>query len=69
MLTEFKLSPKEIEKAEAFEKEHLECAKKHPTTIGGSISYEFTPTSVGTAVIIKCNLCDEQENITDYDIW
>lgn len=67
MTTEFKLNENEIKAAEAFEERHLECAKKHPTAIGGHISYRFTPTSIGTAVVIKCNLCGEEENITDYN--
>lgn len=69
MITEFKLNSKEAEKAKVFEEKHIECARKHPTTIGGHISYTFTPTSIGNAVSIKCFLCGEEENITDYDCW
>jgi len=69
MKTEFRLNGSEIEKAEAFEQTHLKCAREHPTAIGGHISYEFTPTSIGTGVVIKCSLCGEQENITDYSVW
>ncbi len=28
----------------------------------------FTPSEVGTAVIIKCN-CGKKKNITDYEVW
>ena len=69
MMTKFELHGKELERANAFEKKHLACAKKHPTTIGGNIEYRFTPTSIGNAVSIKCFLCGEEENITDYDLW
>lgn len=67
MITEFKLHGPEIERAKAFEEKHIKCAKQHPTTIGGHITYHFTPTSIGTAVSISCSLCGEKENITEYD--
>jgi len=57
MIKEFIMSEKEVRAAEKFEQEHLECEKRHPTTIGGNISYRFTPTSIGTAVSIKCFCC------------
>ena len=69
MVRKFELSKEESERADAFEKKHVECARKHPTAIGGNIEYRFTPTSIGTAVSIKCFLCGEEENITDYDLW
>jgi len=68
-MTKFELHGKEIERADAFEKKHVECARKQPTAIGGNIKYHFTPTSIGTAVSIECSLCGEEENITDYDLW
>lgn len=67
MFTKFELHGKEIERAKAFEKKHIKCAKEHPTTIGGHISYIFTPTSIGTAVSVKCFLCGEEKNITEYN--
>lgn len=69
MITNFELTENEAKAAEEFEKIHLACEKKHPTAIGGNISYKFTPTSVGTAVVIKCFCCGEEKNITDYDCW
>lgn len=69
MLTKFELSPLEEKRAKEFKNKHLECARKCPSTIGGHIDYIFTPTSVGTAVLIRCYLCGEEENITDYDLW
>lgn len=69
MPTKFELSNLEEKRAERFKNRHLECARKCPSTIGGNIDYIFTPTSVGTAVLIRCYLCGEEENITDYDLW
>lgn len=67
MITEFKLTDQEALLAEVFEKEHLACARKHPTAIGGHISYSFTPTSIGVGVSVRCSLCGTEENITEYN--
>jgi hypothetical protein len=68
MITEFKLSEKEIEAARQFEERH-----RHPNinkgAIGGFITYKITPTSIGNATSIKCDICKKEENITDYDNW
>jgi hypothetical protein len=64
----FELSKKEELAAKEFEKEHRhKDVYKGP--IGGHIEYTFIPTSIGTAVAIRCSICDAIENITDYDIW
>ena len=67
-MIEFKLNEKENDLAEKFMQEH-----RHPEvykgTIGGHINYIFTPTSIGDSVNIRCNICDKEENITDYDTW
>lgn len=67
-MIEFKLSEKENELAEKFLQEHI-----HPEiykgAIGGHINFIFTPTSIGDAVSIKCNICDTIKNITDYNNW
>jgi len=67
-MIEFKLNEKESELAEKFENEH-----RHPEVykgaIGGHINFIFTPTSIGDACSIRCDICGEEENITDYDCW
>lgn len=37
--------------------------------IGGTLRYELTPTSIGTAVAVKCSICGAELDITDYDSW
>lgn len=37
--------------------------------VGGMFSYEFTPTSVGVAVVVKCNVCNDRLDATNYDSW
>ncbi len=37
-------------------------------TIGGRISFVFTPTGLGTCIEIQC-ICGEKLNVTEYDSW
>lgn len=67
-MIEFKLNEKEEAAANEFMKKH-----RHPEVykgaIGGHIHFLFTSTSVGDACILHCSICDEKENITDYNCW
>ena len=67
-MIEFKLSEKEAKAADEFENKH-----RHPDVykgaIGGHMEYIFTPTSIGSACTVKCSICGESKNITDYDVW
>ena len=67
-MIEFKLNKVEEERADKFMEKHRH-KDVYKGAIGGHISYRFTPTSVGDAVSIKCSICDEEENITDYNAW
>lgn len=40
----------------------------NPGTIGGRITYSFTPTSLGVVVTASC-LCGKKLNVTDYESW
>jgi len=40
-----------------------------PTAIGGRFSYRFTPTGIGTAVVVIDAQTKEEENVTDYGGW
>lgn len=68
MITEFKLSEKEATDAEEFRKLHRHTNTKKGA-IGGNISYKFTPTSIGNDISVRCSICGEEKNITDYDCW
>ena len=67
-MIEFKLNEKENELAEKFLQEHRH-PEIHKGTIGGHMNFIFTPTSIGDACSIRCNICGEEENITDYSCW
>ena len=36
---------------------------------GNTYWYKLTGTGVGTAIVVKCDKCGEELNITDYDCW
>lgn len=37
--------------------------------IGGSLSYTFTPTSLGTITTVKSSFTGEKIDLTDYSFW
>lgn len=64
MSKEFKLIGNEEEKAELFLKKH-----RHSDRTGGHIRYIFTPTEFGEGVAMRCNVCGQETDITDYSCW
>ena len=36
--------------------------------IGGRLTYQFTPTSLGQITVVRC-LCGKEVNITNTDSW
>ena len=67
-LMTFRLSPIELARLKAFKDKHAESCPGI-TTIGGKFTYIFTPTGIGTAVVVRCNACGEEKDITDIDSW
>lgn len=66
----FKISGTELDKINEFKEKHKEsCVCKQNLTLGEYWSYSFIPTGLGDVVLIKCNLCGEEENVTDVDSW
>lgn len=66
----FKITGTELDKVNEFKKKHREsCTSKQNLTAGEYWTYTFIPGGIGTVTIIKCNLCGEEENVTDYDCW
>ena len=68
MCTEFKLTEKEEKLAKEFEQEHSHKGI-YKGAIGGHIDYIFTPNSIYRGLVMKCNICREEKNITDYSVW
>lgn len=50
----------------SFKEEHAHKNKYHGA-IGGHITYNITPTSIGTMVSITCACCNVTEDITNLD--
>jgi len=66
----FNISDKECESIENFKKKHREsCVSKQNLTLGEYWTYSFLPTGLGSVVKIKCNLCVEEEDVTDVSNW
>lgn len=65
---EFKLSEKESKAAEEFETKHRH-SDVYKGAIGGHIVYRIIPTSLGNTINMYCNVCNVEENITDYSCW
>lgn len=66
----FKITGTELDKVNEFKKKHREsCTNKQNLTAGEYWTYKFIPGGIGTIITIKCNLCGEEENVTDYNCW
>lgn len=64
----FELSEKEQKALNYFILRHKKCGI-FPSTTGGKYSYTFTPTGLGTCIVVKCNVCGKTKDITDIDFW
>lgn len=65
----FEMSEEELAKAKIWiEKHPCKHRGKGAGTIGGGISYIFSPTSIGDGITVKCS-CGEECDVTDYSSW
>lgn len=66
----FTITGAELEAVERFKTKHrASCASKQNLTAGEYWSYTFIPGGIGTVIIVKCNLCGEEEDVTDVSNW
>lgn len=65
----FKLNEVEQKAYEEFISQHKGCASKFYSAIGGKISITFTPTGLGDIIVVKCNKCGKEKDITDTSNW
>lgn len=63
----FSLNKTETEEYKKFVEKHKSC--KFSATIGGKISVLFTPTGLGDIIVVKCNSCGKEKEITDVSNW
>lgn len=59
----FELTPELTKRVQEWDK----CADLNHGTIGGHMSFELTPTSLGCVIKAKCNHCGEELDLTEYD--
>ena len=62
----FELTEDQIKKFEKWQKKH---EPMYTGAIGGRYTFEFTPTSIGIAVVAVDNLTHTELNLTDYENW
>ena len=60
----YQMSDNEKKAERAFRDSHCKSCEN-----GCRYLYELTGTGVGTAITIKCPVCGEEKDITDYDCW
>jgi len=66
---EFYLTKEDVKKYRVWLEEHKKvCSVKNAGAIGGRITFQFTPTSLGLITIVTC-ICGEELNLTDYEGW
>jgi len=65
----FLMYPDQIKKFKKWDKKHEKCAKEDTTAIGGRLTYRFTPTGLGDILVVKCNQCGEELDLTESDKW
>jgi len=57
---------KEQERITAFMNKHR---REYTGASGGQFSWIYTPTTLGTVTVIRCNISKEEEDVTDYSEW
>lgn len=66
----FTITGTELEAVEKFKIKHrASCASKQNLTACEYWTYTFIPGGVGTVKTIKCNLCGEEMDVTDFSNW
>ena len=63
----FTMNDVEFAKAGVFAEKHKTCESR--SALSERFVYTFIPGGIGTVVTIKCLICREEENITDFDCW
>lgn len=65
---EYRLTWKELEKAQRFTARHRRRHGKERAAIGGRFSYSFTPTGLGVIATVHC-ACHKKITLTDFSEW
>jgi hypothetical protein len=69
----FQLTKDEVRRLKEWDELHINThhGGKDPdnTAIGGRLTFGFTPTSLGTILIVSCSCKKDSCDLTDYDSW
>jgi len=66
----FHLAGIEKERAQSWIEQHKkDHPMKHTGAVGGRWSYTFTPTGIGTIVVVRCCACGAEKDVTNYEGW
>jgi hypothetical protein len=50
--------------------EHFEETGEFLTgAIGGGETFSFSPNGIGVSVSVRCDKCEVEQDITDYNLW
>ena len=63
----FTLNETEAQEYHDFCNKHKSC--EFSSTTGGKISITFTPSGLGDVIVVKCNKCGKEKDITDISNW
>ena len=71
MKTAIKFEANDVEQAafEAWSSEHLPTCGPPMDAMHTRWQFIFTLGGVGNVTVVKCILCGEEKNITDYESW
>lgn len=72
-MSNFQLTKQEVQRLKEWDELHIitHHGGKDPdnTPIGGRLTFEFTPTSLGVIVQVRCACKQDTCDLTDYDAW
>ena len=70
----FSISEDQLAKFKTWNESHLK--EKHPNhnclkegAIGGRLIWSFTPTNLGHVTTVRCSICEEVFDLSDYEAW
>lgn len=66
---DFSLDPAETKALEEWQKSQKEKDSSNLSTVGGRWTFSFTPTGVGTILVVKDNLLGDEIDLTNTDNW
>jgi hypothetical protein len=65
----FELTKEQVEKYKKWNEEHKKvCKLNERSTIGGRLTFQFTPTGLGVIESVQC-ACGEKLELTDINDW